>query len=358
MTDGWAYPISVKHQAVHESGIFFGLPEDQYHGALALSSSGIRNMRISTLDYWTESVLNPDREDADTIALRDGRAYDKRIVEGKAAFDALYAPELDPAKHPTALRTNEQLAAALTELGIKASKATRKAELIAKLADVDPAVPVWDTIRAEHEARFPGRTFLPAETIRQIEVAAAMISGHPQLCRAFTGGLPQVSVFWRDETGVPLKCRFDYLKPLAIVDLKSFADINRIPVRRAIALAVASHSYHIQAGLYLRGGHQARQFAREGRVFGDVDRGFIKGLAEQSEPHTFLFVFQKKGPAPVARGMVLREGSVLDIARMEIAQAMHQFAECWQSFGATSPWVDITDIETFDDLEFPAYLAA
>lgn len=354
----WTYPISVNHPLTVEPGIYFGMPDEQYHGALALSSSGIRNIRISTLDFWVDSILNPEREPRDTVALRDGRAYDKRIVEGKAAFDALYAPALDPAAHPNALRTNEQLAAVLVELGLKATKSQRKSELIARLADVDPAAQVWDTIQREHEGKYPGREFLPAETVRRIELAAAMIDNHPQLRRAFTGGLPQVSVFWIDEeTGVPLKCRFDYLKPLAIVDLKSFANINRIPVRRAIANAVANHAYHIQAALYLRGAFQARRFAAEGRVSGEVDRGFIKSLAEQSDLHTFMFVFQQKGPAAVARGMVLGEGSVLDVARIEIAEGMRKFAECWQSFG-TDPWVDISDIDTFDHLEFPAYLAA
>lgn len=356
MTD-WTYPISVEHPLVLEPGIYFGLSEDAYHGSLALSSSGIRNMRISTLDFWVDSVLNPDREPRDTIALRDGRAYDKRIVEGKAAFDALYAPELDPAEHPDALRTNEQLAAALTELGVKASKSTRKADLIARLTDCDPAVPIWDLIRQEHESRFPGRTFLPAETVRRIEVAAAMIDNHPQLRRAFTGGLPQVSVFWRDsDSGVPMKCRFDYLKPLAIVDLKTYQNINRIPVRRAMAMAVANHTYYIQAALYLRGGYEARRLAAEGRVFGDVDPGFVKALAEQRDPHTFMLVMQQKGPAPVARGMVLAEGAILDIARIEIGESIRKFAESWQTFGPDDPWVDIADIETFDSSEFPSYL--
>jgi hypothetical protein len=358
MTD-WTYPIRVDHPLAMESGIYFDMPEDRYHGALALSSSGIRNMRISTLDFWVDSVLNPTREERDTIALRDGRAYDKRIVEGREVFEALYAPELDPADHPKALRTNEQLIAALDSLGFRVPKTTRKAELIAKLADVDPTVEVWEAIKAEHDARYPNREFLPAETVRRIEIAAAMIDHHPQLRRAFTGGLPQVSVFWVDEdTGVPLKCRFDYLKPLAIVDLKSYANMNRIPVRRAIANAVANHAYHVQAALYLRGGFMARQFATEGRVFGEVDRGFVTALAEQRDPHTFMFVFQQKGPAPVARGMVLGEGSVLDIARIEIGGSLRKFAECWMAFGAEAPWVDISDIDTFDHLEFPAYLAA
>ncbi len=68
-----------------------------------------------------------------------------------------------------------------------------------------------------------------------------------------------------------------------------------------------------------------------------------------------MFVAQQKGLAPVARGMVLSEGPILDIGRIEIGESMRKFAECWQSF-RTDPWVDISDIETFDSSEFPAYL--
>jgi hypothetical protein len=350
--------INVNHPQIMEPGIYFGFPEDLYHQAFALSASGIKSMRISTLNYWVDSALNPAREQRDTSALREGKAYHKRIIEGKSAFDALFAPALDPADHPDALRTNEQLVAALDSFGIRVPKTTRKDDLIAKLADVDPAAKIWALIERRHQERYPGREFLSAEVVRRIEVAAAMIENHPQLSKAFTGGMGEVSVFWTDpESGVPFKCRFDYLKPIAVVDLKSMANINGIPIKRAIALAVAAHSYHIQAALYLRGAEQARRLAREGRVSGEVDRGFVKGLVDMTAPFTFLFVFQQKGPAPVARGRVMREGSALDIGRIEIAEATQKFIRCWESFGA-DPWVDIEDIDSFDDLEFPAYLAA
>ena len=350
--------IRVDHPLVHEPGIFFGLPESDYHAAFALSASGIKNMRISTLNFWVDSVLNPEREPRDTAALREGRAMHKRIIEGKSAFNALFAPALDPADHADALRTNEQLVAALDGYGIKATKSTRKDDLIAKLIDVDPAAKIWALIERHHQERYPGREFLPAEVARRIEVAAAMIENHPQLCKAFSGGMGETSVFWTDpESGVPFKCRFDYLKPLAIIDLKSFSNVAGIPVKRAIALAIANYGYYIQAALYLRAGDQARRFAAEGCVFGDVDRGFVKALAETAAPFTFMFLFQQKGSAPVARGRVLREGSALDIGRLEIAEATQKFAHCWESF-STDPWVDIEDIDTIDDLELPSYIGA
>src|SRR5262249_30177801 len=149
--------------------------------------------------------------------------------------------------------------------------------------------------------------------IRRIEIAAAMIEHHPQLGRAFTGGMPEVSVFWTDDrTGVPCKARFDYLKPRAIVDLKSYENVIGLPVRKAIARCVANYRYHIQAAFYLEGAKAARELVTAGRIFGVVDTGFVKALVDTRE-RTFLFVFQQKGPAPLARGMVLAPGLTLDI---------------------------------------------
>lgn len=351
-------PVTVAHPAVHEPGVYFGMPEERYHSALALSASGIKNLRISTLDWWARSVLNPDYADEESEAKEIGKAYHKRIVEGQAAFDALYAAEIDPAEYPTALRTNEEIATAIVEAGgpEKGLSGKRKAQVIELLLTYDPEALIWERLVAAHNEQHSGKIMLRAPLIHRIEVAAAMIEKHPQLCKAFTGGMPEVSVFWVDEgTGTPCKARLDYLKSRAIVDLKSFENSIGLPVRKAIARAVASYRYHLQAAFYLEAAEIARGLIAEGRVFGDVDTSFLKALHDAGE-RTWLWVFQQKGVAPLARGMVLPPGITLDIARAEIDEAKHKFARCWRDFG-TDPWLDIEDIGTFDSTEFPAFIA-
>jgi hypothetical protein len=90
-------------------------------------------------------------------------------------------------------------------------------------------------------------------------------------------------------------------------------------------------------------------------VFGEVDAGFLKALVDAPDRH-FLFVFQQKGPAPLARGMLLPPGITLDLGRHELAEATYLFARCWQTYGA-DPWLDVSEIEAFDTTEFPAYIA-
>ena len=351
-------PVTVAHPLVQEPGVYFGMPEADYHRAFALSATGIKHLRISPLDFWARSALNAERSEEESEARIIGRAYHKRIIEGPAAFAAMYAAELDPAEHPGAFRTNEELKTAIERAGGPTARlgALRKAELIERLLQYDPTALIWDRLVVAHQERHAGKIRLPLLAIHRIEIAAAMIEKHPQLSKAFSGGMPEVSVFWRDEdSGVPCKARFDYLKPRAIVDLKSYENTIGLPVRKAIARCVANYRYHIQAAFYLDGAEAARGLIAKGRVFGEVDPGFPPALAAAPERH-FLFVFQQKGPAPLARGMVLAPGLTLDIGRDEIADATALFAHCWQVYGA-DPWLDASEIETFDPTEFPAYIA-
>lgn len=357
-------PIKVEHPLVMEPGVYFGLDDDVYHGALALSASGIRHMRVSSMNFWASSPLNPDLEERDTEALKVGRIYDKRIIEGKSAFYDLYAPALDPNAHPDALDTVKDIKAKLAEIGAptKGLSGLLKADLVTKLLDYEPGAKIWDVLVAQHAEQYPNREFVPFKLVRQVELAAAMIENDPELRRAFSGGMPQTSVFWVDEaTGVPCKARFDYLKPLAVVDLKTFQNVNQLPVEQAAANAIANYRYNVQAAFYLRGAAAARRLAAEGKVAvasGDGHDGLVRTLADpQLISARFLFVFQQKGVAPVAFGYWFDEGPAMDSARMDINSALAKFAECWSVHGDSTPWVYRRPIESIDHYSFPAYLA-
>lgn len=339
---------------VMDAGIYFGLDEAEYHAAHALSASGIKWLRISPLDFWARSSMNPDREpEEESQAKVIGKAYHKRIAEGRAAFLASFAPEVDPKDYPTALRTVDDLKEAIAGLGAK-PKGKSKGDLIAQLAALDPTAKVWSLIEADHAAIHDGRTMLPADLIRRIEISAAMIEKHPDLRKAFTGGYPEVSIFWTDpEYGIPMKSRLDYLKRAAVVDLKTFENGNGMPIDKAIARAIANYKYHIQARLYLDAVREARKHIKAGRVFGQVDPAFLDAVAK-SDGHTFMLVFQQKGPAPVARGKILPR-IILDIGSQEIEDAKRIYAQCRETYGA-DPWIDASPVEEMDSTAFPAYI--
>lgn len=346
-------------------GIYFGMPEEEYHQIDALSSSGIKHLRASPLDYWVRSAMNPDKEEVsdgeDSFAKILGTAYHKRIVEGRDAFLRCYAPSFTEADCPKdTLKGNDAIRARLKALDLPASG--NKPELIRRLLDAEPTAKIFDVYSDSYAERHDGKIFLPRVSLNRIEISAAMIEKHPQLSKAFAGGAPEVTIMWdapmalEDQTAVtiPMKARLDYLKAKAIVDLKSFGNPHGRPVVRAVNAAFANYRYHIPAAVYQEAAETIPGHIKAERVFGDVAPALLEALLQGHEK-TFLFVFQCSGPAPIAVGKTLpRHSGLFQIGKLEIEHARATYARCAATFG-DDPWIDTSEITAFDDSEIPSY---
>lgn len=348
-------------------GVYFGLPEDTYHSLPRLSASGIKNLLVSPMDFWARSWLNPNvrSEDDEPEWAIKGTAYHKRICEGKEAFYACYAAELDPADHPDALFKQAHLKAACQELELKVGGTN--AELIERLLAAGCKYRIWDVMVDEHRQENAGKTLLPAAWIYDIELAAACIEKHPTLCKSFKGGYPEVSVLWTAEVqkndgsgevfDVPMKARFDYLKPAAIVDLKSFANRMQKPMDRAVYFEIAAHRYHVQAAIYYQAAEALRGLLADKLV--NVESGSAPSQAwldaVAKNPKLFMFVFQQKGVAPVASGYTVpREMGLMSVAEAQIREAQQVFHDCLKHFGDL-PWIMDRDLNQIGDNDIPPF---
>lgn len=339
--------------SAHTPGIYFGMPEAEYHSVLALSKSGIKNMQVSALDFWVRSPLNPDFERVTSDAMENGTAYHKRIVEGPAAFRLAYAPALDREDYPDALVTAEDIRDELRARGMKVGG--NKATLIERLSERDPDIEIWERIEEGYLQEHAGQTIIPHWQYNQIEIAAAMIEKHPELHKCFTGGQAEVSIFWVDEaTGCPMKARVDYLKARAVIDYKTFSNTWAKPINRAIASAMASGKYHIDAAVYMAAADEIAGLVDSGLVHDGHDERWLRQVAGAND-RQFVFVFQQMGPAPVARGKVLPKLLTYDVGVVSMREAQRKFVACMEKYGS-DPWIDDAPIETFDDTEFPAWI--
>jgi hypothetical protein len=284
-----------------------------------------------------------------------GKAYHKRILEGRVAFDACYAPTfVAPAG---ALDTMDQLKTRLKTH--EARVGGSKAELIERLLEIEPTARIAQVMQESYEAEHAGKVFLNRDTLDRIELAAAMIEKSPTLGRAFTGGMPEVSVFWTCyKTGVPCKARFDYLKPKAIIDLKTASNKGGYPVARAIERELAYNRYAIQTAWYYEASDYIAEFVREGKVkpqaySEDPMATYLRALRHNHEK-AFIFVFQIKGIAPTAIGRMLpRNSTHVQIASAQCDTAKMLYKECMEKFGS-DPWVTSDPIEVLDDANIPA----
>ena len=376
-------------------GIYFDMPEDVYHAIPAISSGFIKNILISPVDAYARCEwLNKKAADEDDVTDSDakiiGRAYHKRVCEGKELFYQQYAPLFQRGK--LAEKTDE-LRAELRKRGLNTEGT--KNSLIMRCAKSGIATAA--TSHAEYIAENDGKIFLRPEIMDSIETSAAMIELNPKLARCFQGGYPEVTVIWTEkmqierpptdeeyeaslnedlldvigeqktptrEILIRYKIRIDYLKVRALIDLKTFENRAMKAVKKAITSTIAAYKYHIQAVLYMRGVEIAKQMIQAGLIFyrgkplinsevcNAIDN-FCTRLI-QTEEHDFYWVFQQKGIAQFARGFKFPRRTMYSVGAVQIDSAVQIYRENAEHFGDLR-WVDLCDIETLEDEDFPPW---
>lgn len=360
-------------------GIYFGMPDEVYHGIHACSASGLKHLSVSSMDYWALSILNQEKEDD---ATRDsgsltpkqlGQAYHTYIVEGPAVFDRRYAVALDK----DALRndaakngvpfcvTTADLRKAITDAG-GVPKGTAKDPLIDQLLSFVPTAVVWDRAVAAHLEANAGKLMISPKLYRRIAIANAMILGDPQLQGAFRGGHAEVAIFWFcPKTGCPMKAKLDYLKMNHLIDLKSFGNMMNKPVQRAIDMAISNQKYFIPVVVYLEAIAAAKEMVKAYQkkvvrqckvesdgttVFHEADPATVKWCwdwAHQPEPEV-IFIFQQTGVAPVTRGRKMGTGTTYVVTLGAVQFLKKKWVRCATAYGV-DPWVDFEPVTITED---------
>lgn len=359
MPDG-SNPSTLQPFAVpvpHEPGVYFGLPEDEYHADPSLGSTDLKNLICDVETYWEHSRFNPARPDTETEAKLKGQALHKMVLEGPQSFDRAFIIDIDPANHPKALVTGKDLEAFCKARNIKGYSGKPKPELIKLVKEADPEAQIWDDTYALFLAMCArdGKKVLKPKTFEEIKQAAARMAVNTNLTNAFTGGMPEVSVFWVDERGVPCKCRIDFLKPRMMVDLKKCDNTRGRPFDFAIRRAIVDYRYDVQVAHYFQGYRALYDFAHAGQFFGDAYNNWHKLIAPPPNMD-FTFVFRSTQGAPICKGLRMRRDSAaLNRATREIAQAKATYIDCLNRFG-TDPWVSNTPIEDLTDADLPVWM--
>ena len=350
-----------------EPGIYFDMPEERYHAIHAASTSGLKNLSVSSMQYWWDSPLNPEKEEDDAKHLQTGKLYHKRIVEGREAFEAAYAVQLDQSSIKGVLVSSDEIKKAIREFDQKPttrgfddnSRTAVKRDWIDQLLALNPDALIWDKLVSDHAEANEGKAIITAQAHKRVEIAAKMIEAHPELGGIFHKGHAEVSLFWFcPVSGAPMKARLDYLKLRTIVDLKSFANKGGIPVDGAIEKAIASYRYVLQQVIYDEGVQEIKRLIRtQGQdvIHGSEDQArWATTWSNVIEPPAFLFVFQQTGNAPVTRGLRMPRGMTFDITKRAAENLKFKWIECARIFGV-DPWLDIKPIEDLDDEAIPTW---
>jgi hypothetical protein len=339
-----------------EDGVYFGLPHAQYLADPAIGSSALKALSYDPAAYWYNSPLNPSYEPPEpTAPQRLGTAFHTMVLDGPEAFQGRYTME----PGPEYLRTATGIADWIKERG--GNKLPRaKRDLIARAQEIDPEVKIYDV--AVEQAREAGKDILPEEDYTRIVRATEAILANPALRSAIAGGVSEVSVFWTEEVdGVPvrLKSRFDYLKPRAVVDLKSMRPTFGRTFRQECLRAICNWGYYMQADHYLTARAIFAEHARNGRIKvldgAGVDEEWLSLVCSQTA-YAFVFVFWENDGMPLTWGGSLSPGNpILDVARSYIHQALSTFARCSRTFEPGQAWLEYDSLGEIDINDLPAY---
>lgn len=308
-------------------GIYFGLDETTYHKDPSLGSSNIRDLWYSPTDYWWGSVHNPDREedeDESTAAQERGKAMHKLVLEGEAAFDQIYVrgpshgPGMSPSEKGAATKAGKAKAAAL------------------------------------------GKTMLAGVDYDRTVIAGAMIARNPHLAPAFKDGLPEVSLFWREDVDgmeVPCKARIDWLKPRGLGDLKSITSWRRIEFKRACREAITNSRYDMQAAHYMRGRAHVAKFVADSAVHGNHDKALLKKVAAE-KGWAFQFIFFQASRSPITHSVIItphEANPLYQQAERDVSAALASYRENVQRFGLSTPWLTAEPPTELAIEEMPAW---
>jgi hypothetical protein len=293
-------------------GIYFGLDESAYHADTALGSTSMKKLAESPPDYWFDSPHNTlRREDRDTPSRVFGRAVHKFVLEGREAFERAYAPA-------------------------DFSGATKEGK--AESARIAAA----------------GKTRIKRDDWDRIMLAGTIIRANPTIGEAFSGGAPEVSIFW-ERDGIRRKARFDYLKSRAVVDLKSDSNSREIAFPEACRRSIASYRYDVQAAHYDEARALIPQLVADGAVYGNHDPEWLRKVTATTE-WAFVWIFYQSERAPLTWGTTLSHGNGLfDLARATLAKAEANFREFSERFGFETPWVLAEPLEELDINDLPAW---
>lgn len=282
-------------------GVYFRMPEAQYHALHRLSASGIKNILVSIPNFWAKSWMNKDRRDGDddTPAKILGSAYHVAIFEPETlARRYVGKPNWD--NFPGILMTDTAVKAELKAMGAPQTKTGELAlDRARRLADLGCQKPIKSIIEDQFNQDLDDRTAIDHIYFDQIHRDIDRIAENPEIQELVTGGESEVTILWTcPDTGIKMKARIDKLKADKFVDLKSFANANGKPTKQCITDAIKYNRYYLsmrqyQVAIGMIGSLPAVDISDD-----DPRHALLDQIAEIKTPHDAWLFFQEKDGIP------------------------------------------------------------
>lgn len=311
----------------HEDGIYFGMPEDEYHRDTALGASGIVDLNISPLAYyqrsaWAKQQVEDEKDEKETAATIRGTYFHEALA------------------------------------GVKPT-------VIVKPAGMSFATKDGKEFKAKHE----GATFIKAEDTATVQtmIDAMRETGVLERIGGVGGGISEISFFFTDKQGRRRKMRFDRLHNGEAFDWKTMANKMKKDLETLVAHVVAEHRYHVKAFWYQQGLQvMKRMINTKGPAAfkSDVSERDFQAMYELSKseavvPFWYIFIENSGVPNIVARRFVSHDASgqvnaYFRGAKQEVERALSTWDAYMRSHGPAKPWYGEVYFKEFADEDFMA----
>jgi hypothetical protein len=352
-------------------GVHFGLDEEAYHADPALGSGDHKAILINPVQ-WRFAKSPELREalglgdSAATLKERErmgvkaaGRAFGTAVdllVTQPDRFVSTYVEE--PDQPEGLLFTKEQIREALGPLcTLPRTAATSDYEALARMYGIGPLGSDWPAMKAE---LCEGKTTLSRRWMATLRLIDRLLDtprndyGGQSIRQAvLANGQSQVSVFWTDPDGVRCKCRFDYLRIKAVIDVKTFAAAEGVEIVEAFWNAISRFAYDMQAAHYLEGRAAIHDLVAQGRVFGDHDPDWIARVAAYRDAPQWSWVTIQTVGMPEVDLMNFGADQIAAAAAEQVKLARAKYREHMDRFGPDAPWVSLRGPITLGDMSAP-----
>jgi len=339
-----------------QDGIYFNMPENQYHALDRLSASGIKKLMISPLQFYTENY-DADFIQKTSVFMDKGKAYHKMILEGQEEFDKCYVPAINSADYKDSLVSQNDLKDWCNSHDLKVSGT--KSVLSERIIDFDPLMQnnIYSYIQDAYNEKHADKVHISNDDLIEINRASEILKSS-DLSMHFSGGFPEVSILWTcPVTDIKCKARIDYLRHDLVSDLKTFSNSMRKTLDRCVTSAIEYERYYVQAVHYMSGMSAIKELIKAGNHVTDSTQDAFFDMIINNEQE-FMFVFVETGQVNncLARKFTKKTHGMKNNYWLNgqdvIFDAASKYKQFMISHGTKKPWTEHQESEYLDDSDF------
>jgi hypothetical protein len=354
----------------YKEGIYFNMPEEEYHNLAYFSRSGCETMIFdnSGEEYWYKSDMNPHKEEKEsTPAMELGTALHTMILEpNKFKSTYIAKPTFDDYDTYTILSTIDDLKDELRWYDLPVNGT--KPKLIERLDGYinDDKTIIWDNVIKEFNNKVEANN-LKVLNENQSEILNGIkesLERRPNISSYFKNIVSEVTIIWRDElTGVMCKCRLDGVTIDSILELKSFSTQGKT-LTKTIYDTINFSKYNLQFYVYYTALCNIIKKVNAGaaEIYGEVDKNWLNEFLEEPSKKFNIIYCRTQAPYQI-------RALNLEVAEIEGAEPNEYFkqandiwntgimlyANCVRKYG-TNRWGSDDFAETLTDERVPAIL--